>query len=296
MRTSSPPTDLSAPDRICNRTPSSRRVFIEGPSLTAPPCPGRCNARARKLQADHEAAVAAYDAALARWQNARDQALDAADERTLDALDRARPRPPAEPDVTWTPGEPVWCDRDRAAVRRALAEIDDLAALLASWSDGHRGAVSGERTSGRRPGSASPSPIADTLDELYRALTAVEDDWREHRGLPPRPQRGGPEARARCIAWLLSQLDQILAHPGSVQFGRATLAWQTRLQKLTHSDPVVRRRPVPCPRCDRRALRTRDDGYTECAGCGRLMDEDEYNEHAEAAEVRLAVEQQQEAS
>ena len=50
-----------------------------------------------------------------------------------------------------TPGDPVWCSRDAAAIRRALVEIDDLAALLASWADGHRAAGSGERTSGRRP-------------------------------------------------------------------------------------------------------------------------------------------------
>ena len=256
-------------------------------------CPGRCNARARKLQADYETAVTAYEDAAGRWHDAKCQALDAGDADVLDALDRARPQPPAEPDITWTPGEPVWCDRDRAAIRRALVEIDDLAALLESWSDGHRGASSGERTSGHRPGSASPSPspIADTLDELYRMLAKCEADWRDHRGMPPRPHRGGPEARARTVAWLLGQLDEILSHPGSVPFGRGVLAWQSRLQHLAKSDPVVRRRPVPCPRCDYRALRTRDDGYTQCGHCGRLLSEDEYGELAEAAEVRLAVEE-----
>lgn len=255
-------------------------------------CPGRCNARARKLQADHETAVAAYEHALERWHDAKGQALDAGDADVLDALDRARPRPPAEPDITWTPGEPTWCARDSAAIRRALVEIDDLAALLESWSDGHRGASSGERTSSRRTTAASPSPIADTLDEMYQMLARVEADWRDaHEHLPPRPRRAGPEARPRTIAWLLGQLDQILAHPGSVPFGRGVLAWQSRLQHLAKSDPVVRRRPVPCPRCDYRALRTRDDGYTQCGHCGRLLSEDEYGELAEAAEVRLAVEE-----
>lgn len=261
-------------------------------------CPGRCNARARKAVRDHEEAVRAYQDAMAGWLDARQQVLDAGDTDEaaglLAALDQRRPAPPAEPDIAWTPGEPTWCSRDRAAVRRALAELDDLAAMLESWADGHRGASSGERTSSSR-GPGSPSPVADTLDEMYRLLARAEADWRDaNPHLPPRPPRGGPEARARTIAWLLSQLDEILAHPGSVAFGRGVLAWQRRLQTLAKSDPVVRRRPaVPCPRCDRRALRTRDDGYTQCGKCGRLLDEQEYDDLAEAAEVRLAVEQQE---
>ncbi|TDB88332.1 hypothetical protein E1264_11650 [Actinomadura sp. KC216] len=263
------------------------------------PCPGRCNARYRKAVRDFDEATRAYETAMGSWVNARQQVLDVeaatgADDGTrniLRGLDELRPQPPAPVTIVPTDGAPVWCDRDQAAIRRALVEIDDLAALLASWSDGHRGAGSGERTSGHRPGSASPSPIADTLDELYRALATVETEWREARGLPPRPHRGAVEARTRTIGWLLGQLDQILHHPGSVAFGRATLAWQRRLQQATRSDPVVRRRPaVPCPRCDRRALRTRDDGYTQCAGCGRLLDEREYDELAELAEIKLAVE------
>ena len=255
--------------------------------MTADACPGPCNARSRKLHADYETAVTAYEDALERWHDAKAQALDAGDDHMLDALDRNRPQPPATPDIAWTPGDPTWCPRDRAAIRKALAELDDLAALLESWSDGHRGASSGERTSSRRTTAGSPSPVADTLDELYQLLARAEADWRDaHEHLPPRPHRAGPEARPRTIAWLLGQLDQILTHPGSVPFGRGVLAWQSRLQHLAKSDPVVRRRPVPCPRCDYRALRTRDDGYTQCGHCGRLLSEDEYGELAEAAEVR----------
>lgn len=252
-------------------------------------CVGRCNAKARKALRAYADAVTAHKAALANWEHARIQADG--DARLLAELDRIRPQPPAEPDITWTRGTPVWCSRDAAAIRAALADLDDLAALLESWSDGHRGAASGERTSGGQYGSRSPNPIADTLEEMYGELATVEANWREHRGLPPRPRRSTTEARSRTVAWLLAQLDGILAHPGSVEFGHAAIAWQARLQKLAKSDPVVRRRPVPCPRCDRRALRTRDDGYTQCAACGRLLDEDEYGDLAEAAEVKLAVEE-----
>ncbi len=258
-------------------------------------CPGPCSSRPWRMALDYNDTLDAWREALTRWENARQQVLDAqaatgADEETrrmLRRLDEIRPQRPLPPEVSFAPGDPVWCSRDRAAIRKALAELDDLAALLESWSDGHRGASSGERTSSRRTTAASPSPIADTLDELYQSLAKVEADWRDaHPELPPRPHRAGPEARPRTIAWLLGQLDQILAHPGSVPFGRGVLAWQSRLQHLAKSDPVVRRRPVPCPRCDYRALRTRDDGYTQCGHCGRLLSEDEYGELAEAAEVR----------
>lgn len=252
---------------------------------------------------DHNEDLDAWREALARWENARQQVLDAeaaggpTDETRgiLRRLDEIRPQRPLPPEVGFTPGVPVFCGRCVAAIRRALADLDDLAALLESWSDGHRGAASGERTSSRRTTAGSPSPIADTLDEMYQMLARVESDWRDaHEHLPPRPHRAGPEARPRTIAWLLGQLDAILAHPGSVRFGKGVLGWQAKLQALAKSDPVVRRRPaVPCPRCDRRALRTRDDGYTQCGKCGRLLDEAEYDELAEAAEVRLAVEQQE---
>lgn len=256
-------------------------------------CPGRCNAAARKTLRTHADAVTAHQAALARWEDAW---LTAEGDPEAEEAVGPRPEPPAEPDITWTRGEPVWCSRDRAAIKAALAELDDLAALLERWADGHRGAASGERTSGGGHGSRSTNPIADTLEEMYGALADVEADWREHRGLPPRPRRSDTEARSRTVAWLLRHADQILAHPGSVAFGRATVAWQARLQKLAKSEPIVRRRPVPCPRCDRRALRTRDDGYTQCGKCGRLLDEHEYSELAELAEVKLAVEHRQEAS
>ncbi|TDD93320.1 hypothetical protein [Actinomadura rubrisoli] len=114
-------------------------------STEKPPCPGRCNARHRKAVREVEETNRAYEAAIERWEGARAQALDAEDVELLAALDRARPQPPAPVAIEPVPGEPVWCDRDRAAIRRALAEIDDLATLLDSWGTG---------TAAPRPGSA----------------------------------------------------------------------------------------------------------------------------------------------
>lgn len=125
---------------------------------------------------DHNTAVDAWREALTRWHTARGDAVTAGDAGVVAALDKMRPQRPAPPDVAFTPGDPTFCGRCVAAIRRALVELDDLAALLESWSDGHRGASSGERTSTRRPGSGSPSPIADTLDELYRMLAKCEAD------------------------------------------------------------------------------------------------------------------------
>lgn len=214
-----------------------------------------------------------YEAALQEWQ---DQV--AAHDAQPPHARSARPDPPQEPDLTPVAGDPVWCPRHTTTIRAALVDIGDLAAVLEQWADGRRGRTSGERIPTRRTTAPSPSPITDTLDELYGALAKVEADWREAAGHSPRPNRARTgDARQRTIAYLLEQLPRILMHPGSAAFGLATLAWQRRLQLLTTTDPVRRRRPGRCPRCRCvNTLQTRDDGYTECQGCGRLMDEDEY--------------------
>lgn len=219
-------------------------------------CPGPCNARARKHQA--------YRVALR-------------------AGAKPRPEQPGSVPVLPVAGQPVWCERCTSLITRALPTLDDLAAAIEAEADGFRGAGSGERTGARRSSSArSPSPSADVLEEMYRFLTTVEDQWRDARGLGSRPHRVDPEARPLCVKWLLTQLGNILAHPGSVRFGVGVLAWQQRLQELAHAEPVARARPaVRCPRCDRLALRRRDDGLTECAKCGRWLNEKEYQELAD---------------
>ncbi len=93
----------------------------------------------------------------------------------------------------------MWCEHDRAAVRRALAKIDNLAAELESWRRVPRRHVRGARLR-RTPRFGIPLPITDTLDELWLALAHVEDNWRTARQLPPRPQRSPAEARSRCIS------------------------------------------------------------------------------------------------
>lgn len=273
--------------RAASRPPETITVRMLPPK---PGCPGPCNAKARKARADHVTALGLWEEAVAGWQRAHDYWLDQLAEVGPDKVFRepVRPARPPEPDIVPTVGDPVWCRRCTALIRRALADLDELASLLERWADGHRGRTSGEKTSTRRTDAPSPSPIADTLDELYAALTQVEDQWREARGYARRPQRSrNGHARMSSVSWLLSKYDDIITHPGSEQFGKATLSWQKRLQGLTRSEPIRRQRPGRCTRCPTptRALWTRDDGYTECGVCGRLYSEDEYQRDVVGAQV-----------
>lgn len=256
-------------------------------------CPGPCNRGYRRavdaypgaLRA-HEFLVDQYNHALATYQDAYawwQQHTTAGVFVLVEPVPPAPPgAPPANPAEQKTVGDPVWCRRDAGAVRRALASLDDLASLLESWADGHRGATSGSKLGATKSGSRSPSAIADTLDTLYGLLVTTEDQWREHCGYFRRPQRArDSRARRFTITFLLEELRDILENPGSVRFGLGVLAWERRLQAMTTSEPLVQRRAaVPCPAkgCGRRALRSRPDGYTQCAACGRLLSEEEYQE------------------
>jgi ribosomal protein L37AE/L43A len=198
------------------------------------------------------------------------------------------PQPPAAPPppaVPATEGLPVFCRRCAQLIRAALTELDDLAAVLAATADGHRPGVDRSQKTTTSKSTPSPSPIADTLDDLYGMLVAVEDQWREARGYQARPRRTrGSHARTTVIAWLLDHLDAILAHPGSVEFGLDVLRWQRRLRTMAKADPAVRRSPIRCPRCSERKVHREDDGYYKCHSCERLMSQDEHDrEYGEQA-------------
>lgn len=263
-------------------------------------CPGEEND-------SYRAAWDAYEPAYQTWQQQRLSAVQNAPgplERppaneeiqtaALVALGLL-PEPPEPPDLRCTTGRPVWCPRCQSAIRSALPTIGDLASLLESWADGHRGPASGEKIPSRQSTAPSPSPIADTLDVLYGFLIEVEDDWREHAGHGPRPPRPrNSDAREKTLAYLRAQLTQILANPGSARFGREALAWLRRLRDLAKSDQVLRPRPGRCPNTRCRlvnVLRTRDDGHIECRSCGRLMNEDEYQEQVvHGMDARVVIE------
>lgn len=249
-------------------------------------CKGPCANRYRE-------AWAAYPKALAAWQTQAEQAIKEATQdaettedfpepecltpQQIDAL--KLPERPLPPDMSYNLGEPNFCGRCRPRIRRALDEVDRLASLLDSWADGHRGATSGEKVSRSSSAPASPSPISVILDTLYQEVTDVEDEWRETRGYT-KVRRGtsrGAHGRTLAIAFVLDHFTDIFLSEDHIEFCLRVLTWERLLLAQTKSDPVVRSRPGRCPRCRlMNTLQTRDDGYTVCNGCGRLLSEPEY--------------------
>ncbi|MFI7449564.1 hypothetical protein ACIBQX_18855 [Nonomuraea sp. NPDC049714] len=233
-------------------------------------CPGPCNHRARQAWNTYDTAQTQHTADMAAW-------LD------IPGDDRpARPAPPQPPTTPVTPGAPVWDHRCARVIREALAELDDTAAILAASIDGHRGAAMAG-PNGVKP--VDHKTIVESLDELFGDLVEVEDQWRQARGYRPRPRRArGAHARAACVSWLLDQLDDLLLHPGSVEFGLSVLRWQRRLRAMAKVDPASRRSPIACPRCRERQVSRREDGYFECV-CGRLLTQGEHDrEYARQAD------------
>ncbi|WP_188188017.1 hypothetical protein [Nonomuraea sp. SYSU D8015] len=233
-------------------------------------CPGVCNRRYREAVNAYDLAVDQHVAAMQEWL-------------ALPGDDRGpRPEPPELPSTPFTVGAPIWDPGCSRLIRGALAELDDTAALLAAAVDGHRGAALAGPNGATAPDHKT---IVDTLDEVFGFLVEVEDQWRQARGYRPRPHRArGAHARAVCVGWLLDQLDDILLHQGSVEFGLGVLRWQRRLRAMSKSDPASRRSPIRCPRCRERQVSRRDDGYYECL-CGRLLNEAEHDrEYAEQAD------------
>ena len=80
------------------------------------------------------------------------------------------------------------------------------------------------------------------------------------------------------------------------------MAWERLLYAMSKSEPVVRKVPGRCPRCQHvNVLFTRDDGYTECRwrdgrgqACGRRLSEQEYEELVEGADSAVVSESQRE--
>ena len=120
-------------------------------------CVGPCNNRLRKAREEYQKALAAYDDAVE--QRAADPSLP-------------EPQKPEPPEIRPWYGNP-FCPRCQAKLRLRLAELDDLAAIVAREADGHRGGPDAERVSGSRT-TQSPSPAVDALDEMASAMRGWE--------------------------------------------------------------------------------------------------------------------------
>jgi hypothetical protein len=248
------------------------------------PCCGPCNSRARTAWRDYETALAAWRTANEAYETAVRAGADDAGER---------PEHPAEPGIKVWYGNPVFCRRCTSAVISALANLDHLASLLQADLDGMRGLPSAERENAGKRGKGStapsPDPWIEDLDELFRALTGVEDWWRTQRGYGPRPYMGqageqplhaGSHPRSRTLAWLGDHIGDMLEHPECGPRGLLLLLWERKLQTATKSRPEPGRLAARCPRCKHRTLFGRDDGNVECRDpdCRRVMNRDEYEE------------------
>jgi hypothetical protein len=111
--------------------------------MSAQACPGNCNSRYWKAWDAYGKATADYDP------------LDAAQSR------------PEQPDDSLIReyGEPLWCKEHTSAIRLALAQLDDLAAIYAAAADGQRGQPVAQRVGGTSV-ALSQSEAHDQLDEL----------------------------------------------------------------------------------------------------------------------------------
>ena len=230
-------------------------------------CVGVCNNRLRKAREEYIRALAAYDDAV---------------EARAGNPDLPEPEKPQPPDMKPWFGNP-FCPRCQAKLRLRLAELDDLASIAAREADGHRSGPDAERVSGTR-GTRSPSPAADTLDELASVLRGWEAVARDKDGTPPRRGYLATEITT-SVSWLVAHFDSLIMHPDVAEdFAREIGEWHRLLIRLTKAGTARHQKPMPCPRCGARSLEYEEGTmHIECMNrdwgnreCRKLMTIDEY--------------------
>jgi hypothetical protein len=176
-------------------------------------------------------------------------------------------------------GDPTWCPGCATGIAARLADLDDLVALLEAEIDGHRGQTTDASPVSGTRGRPSPSPAVDDVDEIVRTLEAWEAAYREHRRLPHTPTRAAEHRVMLTTAWLTRHLPGLLASDLARDFGLEITRLHRMAKRRTSTDPSKTRKPIPCPRCDTKALWHHDgDRHVECENCGRLLTLDEYDD------------------
>lgn len=243
-------------------------------------CPGPCANAARRAHEAYDQAVARHDYelllhldTLERWK----EAVAAWHPPLAYPAEPIKPRRPEPPTIPVPVGAPVWCGKCPALIKNALYHCNELAPVILADVTGHRGAAP-TGPNGHKP--LTPTQVIERLDEMYGDLATTASQWKEFRRHPVRPTLSrGADARNVVVGYLLEQLDRILLHPASVEFGLNVLRWEKRLVELAQAEPVSRRSTIECPRCRERQVRREDDGYYKCGSCGRLLTQEEHDRH-----------------
>lgn len=232
------------------------------------PCPGPENRRYREAWDAHRQALADYD-----------------------PLDSAQSRP-GPPEIQPWPGDPVWCPDCAARIGLRLAELDELAGILAATADGLRGDGDTERVSGSAV-APSPSRAGDDLEEMWGMLSGWETIYRDLNGWLSPPPRGELARReTACIDWLRRHLKGILASPVAADFGLEILQWHREGENSAKAGRRTVRKPMRCPSQNCRMLSlfwTEGDKEVHCMNpdCRRVLSLTEYEDEAERQAASL---------
>jgi hypothetical protein len=218
-------------------------------------CPGQCNARYRRAQGAYHQALAAYDP------------LDPA---------TSRPEPPS---IRPMDGHP-WCLECQAVIRVQLGQLDRLAALRLSLSDGYPSDASAERVSGSTE-PMSPSPAGDDVLDMERVLADWEWDYRRLKGWAAAERYGDlADQFTECLAWLTRHLDGILSSDMARDFGEEVLRYHADLKGKTKAGVRKLKKPLRCLSCGLLMLWYTDgerDVKCYTPHCGFQMPLDDYH-------------------
>jgi hypothetical protein len=195
--------------------------------------------------------------------------------------------PPGEPEVPGiTPwlGDPVFCPKCAAEIRRRISDIKDLAAEAQAENSGQRKRPPTDRVSGSRD-HASPSAIGDLLDQLGYELRSWQSVALGQDETPPLIGELLPEIAILCNRLSEIYYTRLITSPDyGEDFGLEMQRWHIRLKTLTTAGKGRHILPLPCHRCGNRSLEVEDGAtYVECAHreddgarCGLLLSRAEY--------------------
>lgn len=226
-------------------------------------CPGGCNSSWRKARALYEKAAADQATAIAKMQPGQEA-----------------PEPPQAPEMQPWPGEPVWCTRCQAALRRQLQEIDVLAGIVGADDPRTRTEDDAVGRIRSTPMAPSPSSAMDALDEVASWLRGWESIARGTGEALPRHGYLAKEI-TETSSWLVFHFEQIITEPtGAEDFGTEIRRWHRELSTLAAAGQANKHRKKRCPRCRLYTLWWRiGDPYVRCISedCGRMLSLAEYD-------------------